>query len=480
MSIHAEALPDVLDATSAAGQRKARTRWWFLATVVVIAPLLLVVTAILAVVVIFMSQHRAALAKVNAEVARIQAAGEPITTADMYAANRVPPGTNDITPLWLAALDSFDEQKLNADGKLLPVVGEGSDREVTASNVAAVEQFLAQYDGTVQATLTAAKADGECRLFVEFDDGFSALLPHVQKMRALSRLMLLRGRVAMVQGDSERAVESVEAQFEVSRALDHQLILVGYLVRLATSGLALRETVRLLNELDLSAEQLARLKAHVETQDFQAGLVKSLQGERGLGYHMFSHPEQFDMAAGEFTNKAKPGEGQVTRAADCLVYLELHRDMQAAAREPFPAALDQAAQVEMQLQLLAGNKNPLHRYNHLFTLLIMPATGKAFEAAGRNLALRDLVRCAIAARQYQAANGELPKSLAKSLAAHEFLPAVPADPFDGQPLRVVAGDDGLTFYSIGRDRKDDGGADPEQSGQPDIAVKIKSKPASTP
>ena len=368
-------MPDVLDTTSAAGQRRARTRWWFLATVLVIAPLLLVVTAILAVVAIFMGQHSAALSKVNAEVARIQAAGEPITTADLYAANRVPPGTKDITPLWLAALNSFDEQKLAADGKLVPVVGEGPDHEISADDVSVVEEFLAKYDATVQATLTAAKADGQCRLFVEFDHGLAALLPNVQKMRTLSRLLLLRGRVAMITGNAEQAIESVEALFEASRALEHQLLLVEYLVRLATAGVALHETERLLNEMELSEEQLARLRRQVESQDFQRGLARSLQGERGMGYHIFTHPEQFDMAAGDFTRKSTPGEGRVTRAVDCLAYLELHRDMQAAAREPFPAALDQTAQVEERLQLLAGNKNPLHRYNHIFTLLIMPATG---------------------------------------------------------------------------------------------------------
>jgi hypothetical protein len=185
------------------------------------------------------------------------------------------------------------------------------------------------------------------------------------------------------------------------------------------------------------------------------------------------------MGAGDFNKKAAKGEGRVTRAVDCLAYLELHRDMQAAAREPFPAALDEVEQVEQRLMLLAGDKNPLTRFNHMFTLLIMPATGKSFEAAGRNLALRDLVRCAIAARQYQHANGELPKSLA-TLAAFEYLPAVPADPFDGQPLRLIAGEESLTIYSIGRDRKDDGGSDPQQNGEPDIAVRLQAKPGAAP
>jgi hypothetical protein len=474
MSTQAEALPDLLDSNTAAGQKAARTRWWFVATVVVIAPLVLVVTGILAVVLWIMGMHGAALRKVEGEVARIQAAGEPITIDELYAQSRVPPGTRDITPLWLAALNSLDEQKFNADAKPLPIVGEVLGNDLPAADVAAAEQLLGKWDVTVQATLAASRAEGECRIPVEFNDGFSALLPNVQKLRGLSRMMLLRSRVAMAKGDTEQAVESVEAIFGASRALSHQMLLVEHLVRLATAQVALREVERLLNEAELSEKQLARLKGHVEALDFQAGQVRSLHGERGMGYHIFRHPEQMDMTKGDFVNKANPGEGGITRAADCLVYLELQKELIAAAGEAYPDALARADRVEMRLKSLAGSKNPLERYNHMFTLLIMPAMNATLQATARNLAHRDLVLCALSARQYQHARGELPASLAGLVP--QYLPAVPTDPFDGQPLRFVAKPDGVALYSIGRDLKDDGGVDPEQTGEPDVVVRLKTKP----
>ena len=49
----------------------------------------------------------------------------------------------------------------------------------------------------------------------------------------------------------------------------------------------------------------------------------------------------------------------------------------------------------------------------------------------------------------------------------EFLPEVPADPYDGRPLRLKRTDGGLVLYSLGRDRKDDGGRpedDKKESG----------------
>jgi hypothetical protein len=471
MSTRTSAIPDVLDASTEAGQRAARRRWWFLATVFVIAPIGLVLAAVLAFVGWLYGEHAAALAKVRAEVARIQAAGEPITTDDLYARGHVPAGVNDTTRLWLAALGSLDETKFNADAKSLPIVGESSGPDLLPADVAKAELLLANYDATVQATLAAAAADGECRLFVEFNDGFAALLPNAQKMRTLSRMMALRTRVAAAQGDNEQAVQSVEAMFEASRTLAQQQLLIEHLVRLATAGVALRETEFLLNELELTDEQLARLRKKVEALDFQQSLVASCMGERSMGYHMFRHPEQFDMAQGDFTKQAGTGPGNVTRGADCLLYLELQRDMIAAAREPFPGAIDQADLVEQRLKVLAGTKNPLEKFNHMFTLLIMPATSGSFQATGRNLAQRDLVLAAIAAGQFEQKNGKLPESL-ESLVP-EFLPTVPTDPFDGQPLRFKATDEGLVLYSIGRDRKDDGGVDPEHKSEPDVVVRLK-------
>ena len=474
MSTQADTLPDVLDPATPAGQRAARTRWWFVASLVVIAPLLLVVTGILALVLWIMGMHGAAMRKVETEVARIRAAGEPITTADLYARNRVPAGTNDITPLWLAALKSLDETKFNADAKPLPIVGEVEGTDLPANDVATAEALLAKWDATVQLALVASRADGECRIHVEFKDGFSALLPNVQKLRTMSRLFQLRSRVALAQGDNAVAVESVEAMFEASRALEHQLLLIEHLVRLAMASMALREVEFLLNETQLTDQQLAQLKSHVQALHFQQGQINALQGERGMGYYIFRHAEQFDMTQGDFNHKADPGEGSITRAADCLAYLELQRDMIAAGREPFPEAFAQADQVEMRLKALAGSQNPLEKYNHLFTLLIMPATAKALDATARNLAHRDLVLCALSARQYQQTRGELPATLAALVP--ELLPAVPADPFDGQPLRMAVTSEGLTIYSVGRDMKDDGGIDPENKFEPDIVVRLKANP----
>jgi hypothetical protein len=285
--------------------------------------------------------------------------------------------------------------------------------------------------------------------------------------------MKLRSRSAVARGDAGQAVESVEALFGASRALSHQILLIEHLVRLATARMALGEVELLLSEAQLDEAQLARLARQVEALDFRQGLTTSLIGERGMGYHAFHHMEQ--MSLGEIVSKPNAGEGSLTRPDDCRLFLEFLRDMVQASREPFPQAIDQQEAIERRLKQLAGDRNPLTRYNAMMTLLILPATGKSFQATGRNLAAREATLCAIAAERYRLRHGQPPQKLADL--APEFLPAVPSDPFDGQPLRMAAKDGGLVFYSVGADRKDDGGVENEQSGEPDVCVRLKQSPA---
>jgi hypothetical protein len=69
-----------------------------------------------------------------------------------------------------------------------------------------------------------------------------------------------------------------------------------------------------------------------------------------------------------------------------------------------------------------------------------------------------LLRCglaAVAAERYRREHGDWPEALADLVPG--YLPAVPLDPFDGEPLRYRRTDGGAVIYSVGEDDRDDGG-----------------------
>jgi hypothetical protein len=70
-------------------------------------------------------------------------------------------------------------------------------------------------------------------------------------------------------------------------------------------------------------------------------------------------------------------------------------------------------------------------------------------------AQRDLARLAVAAAAFRDKEGRPPAAVEEL--APKYVPLVPRDPFDGKPLRMVARDGVVIFYSVGPDQKDDGG-----------------------
>ncbi len=96
------------------------------------------------------------------------------------------------------------------------------------------------------------------------------------------------------------------------------------------------------------------------------------------------------------------------------------------------------------------------RYPPLFAML--PAIGRAATVAESATQRRDAALTAIALELHRRRHGRYPARLDDLVP--NFLPALPIDRFDGQPLRYLLTDDGPLLYSVGADRIDDGGAAP--------------------
>ena len=452
-------------------------RWWVVPLLVLLTLLLAVVMLVAFALIRYQVAKRAALAQVKDEVARIQAAGEPVTIEDLYAYREVKAGVRDTTALWLAALDSFHEQQLGIDGKALPFVGalsaEGNSARLRAdadeSLYSEAQDFLANHAGTVQATLVAAQEPGECRFPVKFEDGVTTQVPHLQKLRSLARIFQLRLHVQKSNGDIDGALESLTTLFAIPGTLQHEALLIGHAVRSGLSGVAQHETAELLSEVQLTDAQLAELEKLVRGDDLQAGLTAGLIGERAMNYHTFHHLETIESEL----PIPMASRGSLTRPADCLLSLELLGSMIEASREPFPAAQRNVEVANNRIKAIVGSGNPLEKWTYMITALMMPAVGNGFVNTSNAIGRQRALLAAIAAERHRLASGSYPAKLSDLVPAQ--LPAVPLDPFDGQPLRLVLKPDEILIYSIGRNQLDDGG-NAQQLGSfnpADIVVRVR-------
>jgi hypothetical protein len=440
----------------------SRHRWFWIRALVCAAALLALLggaTSELA-----QGQEKDDLTKIKEEVARIRAAGEPIYIDELYARNRVPAGTRDVSPLWLAALNSVDEERFFSDAKEeLPYVGRGES--LAPGDVEAAEELLAKYDATVQATLRAAAHGGECRLPHEFSDGILASVDLADRMRrVLAKLMALRGRVAAARGERERAFESILAIWEIGRGLDHQGF--GVLLRRVTvEDLASEEVEFLLNEFPLNAEELARLRTKVEAADIQASLLAACYVERAKGYDFFLN---FDVD--DFEKRSDEDRGVITRGIDCRFFLESYREVVSAVQGPLVQAQVRANKVTEQIESIDRSRDFLAKDERTVTLHFMPGVGPMVACIASRKAYRDTILAAIASRQYEQEHGKLPASLEDL--TPKYLPAVPIDS-DEKPLRFKPAEEGILIYSVGRNGQDNGGVRVDSWLDSDTVVHLK-------
>ena len=82
----------------------------------------------------------------------------------------------------------------------------------------------------------------------------------------------------------------------------------------------------------------------------------------------------------------------------------------------------------------------------------------------------EVAATALAVQRYRLAHRELPETLDHLVPV--YLAAVPADPFDGAPLRYRRTDRGFVVYSVGEDGKGNGstGRRPAEGGKSDASA----------
>ena len=137
---------------------------------------------------------------------------------------------------------------------------------------------------------------------------------------------------------------------------------------------------------------------------------------------------------------------------DFAFALDFMSNLVAVVDLPYPQALDAAAGMKIpDTQTVLDEKL-------VVSAVLLPEPARFVNKGAEAVARIRLARTVLAVERYRLKHdGALPTSLADVSA--ELSGGVPEDPFDGQPLRYKKlPARGYTVYSVGADRKDDGGA----------------------
>jgi hypothetical protein len=316
-------------------------------------------------------------------------------------------------------------------------------------------------------------------------------MTHLPVPRRLTRWFGGALQLALQDGRNAEAVGCLTAELQLLRWLGADRIAISELVRMAVAQIILNQVWEILQADGWNDDQLKAVQEAWQSQDMAGDVVRALEGELvfgevstksamdsneaayqmifGLGEYLDSESER---PAWERLASSLPGGDLLVKFCKREVYCRLWRfawadqaeqryltgamrlieiSRQAAREKSF-------AGVEPALDKLVADSQPKGIYNRLRFPGpdSISSLSRVVEKGMKVETVKSLAIAAIAIKRYSLAHGQPPSSLRELVPA--YLPAVPIDFMDGEPVRYRRDADGtFTLYSVGDDHQDNGG-----------------------
>lgn len=288
-------------------------------------------------------------------------------------------------------------------------------------------------------------------------------------------------------GKVDAAIDDIESIVLASRLLEAEPFFISHLVRLATLSIAFYHCWPICHADNVSDAQLARLQAVLETVDAVTPGIRALEGERlfcrdsirtlrdyegdisaFLGGMSISLPGE-ESAADIFEKVPYNKEAREAFRTHIILPIwqftwsywdELHalEEIQRLVEASRIAAAQRSAattdQVKREFDRRA-DRGDFQSWTYWSTAMVIPGTSKAPERSHRAETQREMTVAALAIKRYQLRHAKLPERLDDLVP--EFIRTVPRDWIDGQPLRYRREGSSFVLWSVGENRKDDGG-----------------------
>ncbi len=291
-------------------------------------------------------------------------------------------------------------------------------------------------------------------------------------------LLVLETLDRAITGSPGGSAESVAAILKLGDSLAKEPSFAAQNRRALCNSMAFDAVAWLLQSAHLNDQALAKLAAAFknteQTTDYTGAymheLCEALQTEPARCIDVEFSDRPFVAAAYKALVVITDRE-----AADKLYYGKNTLAYLKALKNPYP----------LRLQMLPDPNKALacaNRHGYFVSAYPLAWRNALAMSQAENCARLRVVQAALAIERFRlASQGDLPQRL--NAIVPQFASSLPEDPFDGYPLRYSCSAGGFVIYSLGKDRKDNGG-EPRHPGQPwadsyDISIRVQqSAPAS--
>jgi hypothetical protein len=294
-------------------------------------------------------------------------------------------------------------------------------------------------------------------------------LPHLGELKQIGELEQYEAFVAIAAGRRAAAVSNLLNLLALARTLDSEPSLISQLVRLRLIRMAFVTLERRAGAGGFDAPEAAMLAAaFTGTRTTRTG-VRALIGERAMTvpYFRMTKAEAARLRPAPGREDSRPDSPLPCYGPAILRYLGFYdldyasyliamRRAIALLSDPPPENLRAGG------YLAQAGEGSARRGRTLSGLSLAAYAGVA-RRADEGVAFQRLAVAALAIERFAAETGRFPEKLAELIP--RFLPEAPEDPFTGWELGYRRTGKGYVVYSVGPDRKDNGGLEAGKASQ---------------
>jgi hypothetical protein len=389
------------------------------------------------------------------EIIKISRAAEPVTLLDLQPHLNQGSTGEDAAAYYQEALSSIipgDLENLNKVNTFyrksiisLPANQFPAEiNEKIAQNLAKLQPVLEKFDKAAALPLS--------RFDIGIEQGMQVCKTRLNCLQTAALLLSLRTLHLILQGEDDAAVDSAITTLKMIRVLDSCPTMVLHTAKAIFVANACQDIHLLLEHAHPSEKSLAKLQDALSQTIPPNMLERMFFAERAYQLEMARNLLSADIASRFLQDKVPPlperlslpssrwGRIRVRQAS--VSYLRNMAELIAVAHRPWPQPLDATVTnaplpTEKPTGLLSG--------------------GAVFiRLTAETLALVRCTTLTIAVERYRLQHGELPAALDDLRPA--YIDSLPFDPFTGKGLLFSRDEETYVIYSVGANRKDDGGS----------------------
>jgi hypothetical protein len=342
---------------------------------------------------------------------------------------------------------------------------------IPPAGMPAAQAVLYAFEGrrAILDQITEAARRPRAQYDIRYADGPNAMMSHLYFHKSMADTLRTRAAARVATGDTAGAADDIDTILRLAELTGEDPVLIGYLVRVHIQSIAFSAFWDGTSQHAWSDAQLAAFQRRFEGLKQRDSLVKAFRFERLFGKTFFELMRQGKLDPDNFGAMVSDGKlnsfgwGLVPRAwllqnqayhssvmeqvVDALQRCDSERGIGAKG------SIWETEQIDGWFYDREGSRfNPYRIFAHA----LLPGLAEVHAKADRSLTTSRLAITVAGLERHRLATGTYPKSLVDLVP--KWVPAVPLDPMDGQPLRYRLNADGtFTLYSVGPNHTDDNG-----------------------